>query len=107
MNCIKCGREIPETQAFCDHCLEAMKAHPVKPGTPIQLPQRKPVTAEKKRPQKEALPPEKVVVLQRKLLRRLLIALAIHLLAIGVLIIFLLDARNVISLASLFGLFGF
>lgn len=38
MNCLKCGREIPDGSVFCSGCLEDMKKYPVKPGTPIQLP---------------------------------------------------------------------
>ena len=37
MNCLKCGREIPEDQVFCDACLEVMKKYPVKPGTPVVI----------------------------------------------------------------------
>lgn len=40
MNCIRCGREIEAEQVFCAECLEDMERHPVKPGTPIQLPVR-------------------------------------------------------------------
>ena len=38
MKCMKCGTTIPAGQVFCDPCLEGMEKHPVKPGTPIQLP---------------------------------------------------------------------
>ncbi len=41
MNCMKCGREIREDQVFCNICQESMKKYPVKPGTAVQLPQRK------------------------------------------------------------------
>ena len=41
MNCIKCGKETPDSQVFCDSCLECMQAYPVKPGTPVQLPPKK------------------------------------------------------------------
>ncbi len=40
MNCVKCGREIPETQVFCDSCLSMMDKYPVKPGTLVHLPHR-------------------------------------------------------------------
>ena len=42
MNCMKCGREAPDGQVFCGDCLERMQAHPVKPGTPVLLPNKKP-----------------------------------------------------------------
>ncbi len=41
MNCMKCGREIEESQVFCAECLEVMAKYPVKPGIAIQLPHRK------------------------------------------------------------------
>ncbi len=37
MNCIRCGREITEDRTFCADCTEIMDAHPVNPGTPIQI----------------------------------------------------------------------
>ena len=40
MNCMKCGREIDETQVFCPECLAEMEKYPVKPGTVVQLPVR-------------------------------------------------------------------
>lgn len=40
MSCMRCGKEIGEGQVFCAECLAEMERHPVKPGTPIQLPHR-------------------------------------------------------------------
>ena len=40
MKCMKCGTSIPSDQAFCEPCREEMERYPVKPGTPIQLPNR-------------------------------------------------------------------
>ncbi len=40
MFCMRCGREIAPEQVFCEDCLEVMAQHPVKPGTPVQLPIR-------------------------------------------------------------------
>lgn len=40
MSCIRCGKETDVSQVFCPECLEDMQRHPVKPGTPIQLPNR-------------------------------------------------------------------
>ena len=40
MNCIRCGKELENEQVFCDECQAEMEQHPVKPGTPIQLPAR-------------------------------------------------------------------
>ena len=41
MNCLRCGRETPAEQIFCQDCLIEMEKYPVKPGTAVQLPQRK------------------------------------------------------------------
>ena len=40
MKCLRCGNNAPKEQLFCDDCLADMEKHPVKPGTPIQLPKR-------------------------------------------------------------------
>ena len=40
MNCMRCGREIPEDQVFCPDCLEGMKKCPIKPDIPIRIPRR-------------------------------------------------------------------
>lgn len=42
MNCLKCGKEIKDDQVFCPHCLDIMKAYPVKPQSHIHLPHRTP-----------------------------------------------------------------
>lgn len=40
MKCLKCGTAIGSDQVFCAPCQEDMERHPVKPGTPIVLPNR-------------------------------------------------------------------
>lgn len=40
MNCLKCGREIPEHQVFCEDCLLVMQKYPVPPDTVVQIPRR-------------------------------------------------------------------
>ncbi len=40
MLCMKCGREISESQVFCAECLAEMEQYPIKPGTPVNLPNR-------------------------------------------------------------------
>ena len=40
MSCLRCGRETSENQVFCQSCLTVMESQPVKPDTPIQLPNR-------------------------------------------------------------------
>ncbi len=48
MNCMRCGIEIEDPNVFCADCLADMERHPVKPGTPIQLPVRMPSATNKK-----------------------------------------------------------
>ena len=77
MQCLKCGKEIPEGQAFCDACLEIMAQHPVKPGTPVQILPRK---SNEKTPRKRELSPEELLVKQRRKtrhLRRIVLILAL------------------------------
>lgn len=38
MKCMKCGTAVPSDQVFCESCREEMDRYPVRPGTPIQLP---------------------------------------------------------------------
>lgn len=51
MQCLKCGKKAAGKQVFCEECLAVMQKYPVKPGIPIQLPQRG------KRPPEKILPP--------------------------------------------------
>ena len=38
MQCMKCGREIPVDQVFCQECLTDMEKYPVDPGIVVTLP---------------------------------------------------------------------
>ena len=40
MQCLKCGKDVSSSPAFCDACLAERERYPVKPGTAIQLPKR-------------------------------------------------------------------
>jgi len=78
MNCMKCGREIQEGQVFCTDCLKVMEKYPVRPGTAVHLPKR-PAYSPIRRvmPKRKAIPPEEMVKKQRKIIRRLSVALTI------------------------------
>lgn len=78
MYCMKCGREIEEGQVFCANCLKDMAKYPVRPGTAVHLPKR-PAYAPIRRvaPKRKALSPEEMVKKQRRLIRRLSIALTV------------------------------
>lgn len=41
MNCLRCGREKEEGNAFCSGCLSEMEKHPVSPNTVVVLPSRR------------------------------------------------------------------
>ena len=67
MNCLRCGREVTDDQAFCPQCLELMEKHPVRPDTVVKLPQRRDTTIKKAPPRKKVLTAEEQVVrLKRK-----------------------------------------
>ena len=75
MDCLKCARQTQGEEVFCPDCLAQMAASPVKPDTPVVLPQRKPKdrrASQKKMPKAE----EVIAQLQRKI-KRLWIAVAI------------------------------
>ena len=86
MNCMKCGRETADRQVFCAECLADMEAHPVRPGTIIQLPHRQEEPAAKKStPRRKAPPPpEEQVKGLKKQVRRLRSALLIALLFLAI-----------------------
>ena len=48
MQCLKCGKKTAGKQVFCEECLAVMQNYPVKPGIPVQLPQRERRAPEKK-----------------------------------------------------------
>ena len=62
LHCLKCGKEIPEKQVFCETCLDVMEQFPVKPETKIFLPKRDAPSVSKKAPvRKKVLSPEERV----------------------------------------------
>ena len=77
MYCMKCGKEIPGKQAFCDRCLEVMARFPVKPETHVLLPNRDTSTAPKKSPaRRKPLSVEERLIRTKKVIQWLSIALA-------------------------------
>ena len=78
MGCMKCGRDIVEGQTFCDSCLAQMELYPVKPNTPVIIPNRRPEPV-KKAPQRRKLSPEEQIRRLRRLNRALSFLLALSL----------------------------
>jgi len=82
MNCIKCGVEIEENRVFCENCLAEMRRFPVKPGTPVLLPNRPSADVPKKAVlRKKALTPEEQIRNLRKAIQWLSVLLAVSLIA--------------------------
>ena len=86
MYCMKCGREIPDGQVFCQECLEVMANHPIAPETHVQLPKR-PAKAPDKKP--KALPPAEQILHLKKKLRRMTITTVALLVIVGALSVLL------------------
>lgn len=99
MTCMKCGREIPAGQVFCDSCLEVMEKYPIKPDTVVQLPRRSTQPVQKKQPsRRKQLTPEEQVPLLKRTCRRLMlcvIALLLILSATAVVIVLHLQGHSV------------
>lgn len=77
VNCMKCGVEVPETQVFCDHCLQVMEKYPVKPDTHVHLPKRSVSVDPAKKPSKKKRAPTQEEVLSSLRLRVLRLRLAV------------------------------
>ena len=88
MNCMKCGREATDNNAYCQICLTEMEQFPVRPGTVILLPNQEPPQPKKAvRKKKPALSPEEQLPLLKKkvwYLRLIALVLALLLTAISV-----------------------
>ena len=75
MDCMKCGRQTQEKNVFCPKCLADMANYPVKPDTPVILPQRK--TKERRGPQKKAIKAEEFIAQLQTKVKRLWICIAV------------------------------
>lgn len=56
MQCMKCGREIPAGDVFCQECLTDMEKYPVKPGTAVHIPKQ---PAKRQPDRRPAMTPER------------------------------------------------
>lgn len=82
MNCMRCGKEVQQPQVFCDTCLAAMDACPVKPDMHIHIPVR-PANAGKAAPKKALVSLESQIKRLRQRNKNLVIALLCALLALA------------------------
>ena len=98
MRCMKCSREVPEQQAFCEACLEEMAKHPVKANAVVQLPPRTEAPVAKKKAHRHRDPkPEDILRQQRLIIRCLCAALAVAVAAFvltAVMLLRLMDQRD-------------
>lgn len=93
MYCMKCGKEIPEKQAFCDDCLAVMEQFPVKPETRILLPNRPVPNTAKKTPTRKKVPTvEERMARMRRAIQWLSVSLAVAIFALFLSITLLADA---------------
>ena len=84
MYCLKCGKETTESHVFCDRCLATMEKYPIKAGTAVHLPHRQSVAPVRKTVQrKRALTPEEQVAVLKKTTRRLIVAVAVLCVVLG------------------------
>lgn len=67
MNCLKCGKQTKNENAFCPLCLEVMDAYPIKPDAHIQLPNHpsRPVVKKPGRKRRVLTVDEQVVYLRK------------------------------------------
>ena len=96
MNCLKCGKETKDNQVFCEACLASMGQYPVKPDAAIHLPHTQPQPENKKQTlRRRALSLEEQLAQLKKLVRRLLWAVAVLLVVLGLTVGMLL--HNILS----------
>ena len=86
MNCLKCGRETPAEQVFCEDCQLEMEKYPVKPGTVVLLPHRRENSSPKKISRRRSLPLEEQVKAMKSWIRILAVSLAVSLVLILVMV---------------------
>ena len=65
MKCMRCGASINAGAVFCDDCLADMEKHPVKPGTPINLPRREKQQTVKRSKRRVRKPEDQLTALRR------------------------------------------
>ena len=83
MNCMKCGEIIAEEAVFCEKCLVVMEKYPVHHLARVEIPERKEHSILKKVSKHHMPTAEEQVVLLRKWILRLTVALVICLIAIA------------------------
>ena len=107
MKCMKCGTTIASDQVFCNTCQEDMERYPVKPGTPILLPNRAEKVATKSG-HKKAKKPEEIIAGMRVFFFWLLLLIVALITALAITISLLLsltDGNLIAEPVSEYGMF--
>ena len=93
MSCLKCGQEVSAGQIFCDSCLADMERHPVKPGTPVIIPnQNAPLPS--KRSYKRTNKSQDLITAQRRLIGWLLTTVIILILGLAAMTFMMFHYKN-------------
>lgn len=93
MKCLKCGTAITSGQVFCGSCQEDMERHPVKPGTPVVLPNRNERHVGKSS-HKRIRKPEDQIANQRSFIFWLLLLIVALITALAITVTMLLSATE-------------
>ena len=96
MNCLKCGKDTTAGQVFCDSCLDSMDSYPVKPGTAVTLPAKRPSADTKKSAyrKRSMTPDEQITLLQKQLRRSRIFGLILAFLLLAVSAVLLYEVLN-------------
>ena len=94
MRCMKCGKEIEETRAFCENCLAVMSQRPVKSDTPVQLPVRTHAPVKKAAPRKRQRTPEEQLQQLRGAVKWMSLALTCIVLALALTVSYLVHTTT-------------
>jgi hypothetical protein len=82
---MRCGVETGTQQSFCESCLTSMAANPVKPGTPVNLPDRRSIPENHRSVRrKREIPPEEQIARLRHIVQLLAVFLATAVVAAGI-----------------------
>ena len=95
MKCLKCGKNIQSDRVFCEPCLEDMQRHPVKPGTPVVLPNRPERTVVTKSSRKRVRKPDEQIANLKAIIFWLILLVMVLVTAVFVTVTLLLDATEV------------
>ena len=83
MFCLRCGCETEDPQVFCKRCLATMQDYPIKPGTAVQLPDRRTPDVPRPVPRRRQVSAEEQVAQLKSTVRILVAIVALLSLVLG------------------------